>query len=82
MIYQVQMKQLSSFDINDMLHEALARDGAQIRSIFADEFDIDPDTYEDGIEIWFGLGSVLIDELGVLIDVRVHPLGTTLTLSR
>lgn len=43
----------------------------QIREWFNQLLSVSIDTYEGGIEGWFGLGSVLLYELGVVVNFQV-----------
>ena len=64
----------ASSDVHNLMQKALEEDRAEIINAIAYDADISPERlqneYEGGIDSWFGLGSVMLFELGYTINVQ------------
>ena len=53
----------------------------EIYKHMSDTYDINPFTFEDGVDNWFGLGSVLLFELGMRPTIQYSAEEVILTLN-
>lgn len=66
-----------------ILSEMLTRFGDDVLEFLAHHYpDLDMHEYEGGVNYWWGIGSVTIDELGLSFSMEVHDGATVVRITR
>jgi hypothetical protein len=79
--FTINIDDLQSLNFNEVFNEFFTQHEEEITKYFSDCLpDIDIHTYEDGIYCWFGLGSVMLHELGFEPELKFNCHTIELTL--
>lgn len=68
---QVSFHNVGACTVNEMLEQALNNHRDEIVVWLAKRNDINANTYEGGIDGWWGWGSVMMCELGIMVDIKI-----------